>query len=80
MIELLSAPLITTVSLKAKQDHVVFAGGGIMGASIAYHLARRGADVTMLEKQGLILIRWLTVGIQMMLEIICLEWATCGSE
>jgi glycine/D-amino acid oxidase-like deaminating enzyme len=51
MIELLSAPLMTTVSLKAKQDHVVIAGAGIMGASIAYHLARRGADVTMLEKQ-----------------------------
>jgi glycine/D-amino acid oxidase-like deaminating enzyme len=25
-------------------------GGGIVGASIAYHLARRGADVTVLEK------------------------------
>jgi glycine/D-amino acid oxidase-like deaminating enzyme len=25
-------------------------GGGILGASIAYHLARRGADVTLLEK------------------------------
>jgi glycine/D-amino acid oxidase-like deaminating enzyme len=26
------------------------AGGGIVGASIAYHLARRGADVTLFEK------------------------------
>jgi len=52
LIELLSAPLITRVSLKAaKQDRVVVAGAGIMGASIAYHLARRGANVTVLEKQ-----------------------------
>jgi glycine/D-amino acid oxidase-like deaminating enzyme len=29
---------------------VVIAGGGIMGASIAWHLARRGAVVTLLEK------------------------------
>jgi glycine/D-amino acid oxidase-like deaminating enzyme len=28
---------------------VVIAGAGIIGASIAYHLARRGADVTVLE-------------------------------
>jgi glycine/D-amino acid oxidase-like deaminating enzyme len=35
----------------AKQDHVVIAGAGIIGASIAFHLARRGARVTVLEKQ-----------------------------
>jgi glycine/D-amino acid oxidase-like deaminating enzyme len=29
---------------------VVVVGGGIVGASIAYHLARRGAKVTLLEK------------------------------
>src|SRR5215475_10569851 len=29
---------------------VVVAGGGIVGASIAYHLARRGAAVTLCEK------------------------------
>ena len=29
---------------------VVVVGGGIVGASIAYHLARRGAQVTLLEK------------------------------
>lgn len=29
---------------------VVVAGGGIIGASIAYHLARRGAQVTLCEK------------------------------
>jgi len=30
--------------------HVVIVGGGIIGASIAYHVARRGARVTVLEK------------------------------
>jgi glycine/D-amino acid oxidase-like deaminating enzyme len=51
-LELLSAPLMTRVPLQAaKQDRVVIAGAGIMGASIAYHLARRGANVTVLEKQ-----------------------------
>lgn len=33
-----------------KTNHVIVAGGGIIGASIAYHLARRGAQVTLLEK------------------------------
>ena len=32
------------------RKRVVIAGGGIMGASIAWHLARRGAEVTLLEK------------------------------
>ena len=30
-------------------NRVVVAGAGIMGASIAYHLAKRGAEVTVLE-------------------------------
>jgi glycine/D-amino acid oxidase-like deaminating enzyme len=34
----------------APKKKIVVAGGGIMGASIAYHLARRGARVTLLEK------------------------------
>jgi glycine/D-amino acid oxidase-like deaminating enzyme len=41
----------TIVKGFAMQDRVVIVGAGIMGASIAYHLAKRGARVTVLEKQ-----------------------------
>jgi sarcosine oxidase subunit beta len=34
--------------MKSTAD-VVIIGGGIMGASTAYHLAKRGADVVLLE-------------------------------
>ena len=37
--------------LALTRDHVIVAGAGIIGASIAYHLARRGARVTLLEKE-----------------------------
>src|ERR1700693_3801893 len=35
---------------RAATSRVVIVGGGIIGASIAYHLAKRGAQVTLLEK------------------------------
>jgi len=35
---------------RAAPKKIVVAGGGIVGAAIAYRLARRGADVTLLEK------------------------------
>jgi glycine/D-amino acid oxidase-like deaminating enzyme len=35
----------------ATASHVVIVGAGIMGASIGYHMAKRGARVTILEKE-----------------------------
>lgn len=32
---------------------VIVVGGGVMGCSIAWHLARRGADVTVVEERGI---------------------------
>ncbi len=43
-----AAPYLRADKIQKKQ--IVIAGGGILGASIAYHLARRGARVTLLEK------------------------------
>ena len=53
LLKLFSAPVLTALRARAAatQDRVVIAGAGIMGASIAYHLAKRGAQVTILEKQ-----------------------------
>jgi glycine/D-amino acid oxidase-like deaminating enzyme len=36
----------------AAPDRVIVIGAGIMGSSIAYHMAKRGAQVTLLEKEG----------------------------
>ena len=37
-------------ALARNADHIIVVGGGIVGASICYQLARRGARVTLLEK------------------------------
>jgi FAD dependent oxidoreductase len=47
LLTMLGAPLFAGL----KNGRVVVAGAGIVGASIAYHLAKRGAQVTILEKQ-----------------------------
>jgi glycine/D-amino acid oxidase-like deaminating enzyme len=37
-----------------EQADIVIIGGGVMGASIAYHLARQGGGkIVLLERQGL---------------------------
>ena len=52
ILELISCQFVTGIqSAAAKRDRVVIVGAGIIGASIGYHLARRGARVTILEKQ-----------------------------
>jgi glycine/D-amino acid oxidase-like deaminating enzyme len=52
-LQLLSAPFATSLAQRAtaaKSDRIVIAGAGIIGASIGYHLAKRGAQVTILEQ------------------------------
>lgn len=54
VISFLGATVLTTRINKAwasSADHVVIIGAGIMGVSIGYHMAKRGARVTILEKE-----------------------------
>ncbi|MFL9927277.1 FAD-binding oxidoreductase [Herbaspirillum lusitanum] len=45
--------MVPGISTAARtKDKVIVVGSGVMGASIAYHLARRGADVTLIEKDA----------------------------
>ncbi len=51
----LSAMALATRSVRVSArapTRIAVVGGGIMGASIAYHLAKRGAEVTLLEKRA----------------------------
>lgn len=55
LLKLLAATALAgcgTRSNSAKGLRVVIAGAGIIGASIAYHLARAGATVTVIDKEG----------------------------
>ena len=44
--------MIIPIVAGGKQDVVVI-GGGVTGASAAYHLAKAGADVTLVERHDL---------------------------
>jgi glycine/D-amino acid oxidase-like deaminating enzyme len=55
LLKLLAATTIVGCGPRAtagKKLRVVVAGAGIVGASIAYHLAKAGASVTVIDKQG----------------------------
>jgi NADPH-dependent 2,4-dienoyl-CoA reductase/sulfur reductase-like enzyme len=55
LLKLLAATTVVGCSPRAvtgKKLRVVVAGAGIVGASIAYHLAKAGAAVTVIDKQG----------------------------
>jgi glycine/D-amino acid oxidase-like deaminating enzyme len=55
LLKLLAATAIAGCNTQpgaAKNLKIVVAGAGIIGASIAYHLAKAGASVTVIDKQG----------------------------
>lgn len=55
LLKLLGAVAVSGCASNApatKKLKVVVAGAGIIGASIAYHLAKAGASVTVIDKQG----------------------------
>lgn len=47
---IVGTPAFASQTSRRSADRIVIAGGGILGANIAYQLARRGASVTLLEK------------------------------
>src|ERR1700739_4132361 len=51
LVRLLGYSAVAVPGHALSHDHVIVAGAGIIGASIAYHLAKRGARVTLLEKE-----------------------------
>ena len=51
-LQLLAATAFAGPSRAASAPHVVVAGAGIIGASIAWHLAKAGARVTVIDREG----------------------------
>src|ERR1700741_1768080 len=51
-LQLLAAAAVSAELRAASRLRVVVAGAGIIGASIAYHLAKAGAGVTVIDRQG----------------------------
>ncbi len=55
LLKLLTAPILTGLPSRGgstpPEHSITIVGAGIIGASIGYHLAKRGAQVTILEKQ-----------------------------
>jgi glycine/D-amino acid oxidase-like deaminating enzyme len=51
-LELCAAATLAPVATAAPRLRVVVAGAGIIGASVAWHLARAGAEVTVIDRQG----------------------------
>ncbi len=45
-------PRIIREMARRSRDRIVVIGAGIVGASIAYHLAKRGAEVTVVDRTG----------------------------
>ena len=48
----LAATAFAGTARAASALHVVVAGAGIIGASIAWHLAKAGARVTVIDREG----------------------------
>jgi len=46
-------PLLGTAGFRSRGDRVTVIGGGILGTSVAYRLAKRGASVTLCEQHEL---------------------------
>jgi glycine/D-amino acid oxidase-like deaminating enzyme len=51
-LQMLAAAALSTESRAATGLRVVVAGAGIIGASVAWHLAKAGATVTVVDRQG----------------------------
>ena len=47
----MAAPQFSTSLTEGLRKHVVVVGAGIVGASTAWHLARKGFDVTLLDRE-----------------------------